>query len=61
MIMAVDSFTVAMFTRVLQWSLEETQTLMAKVKTELRNNKLHIYTKFHFVYRQRPPEAEGEV
>jgi SAM-dependent methyltransferase len=50
----VEPFTLAFFTRVLQWSPEETEVLMAKVKSEMRNKQNHLHAKFHFVYGRRP-------
>ena len=37
--LAKDSYTPALFTRVLGWSMEETEVFMAKCKEEIRNPK----------------------
>jgi hypothetical protein len=50
----VEPFTLAFFTRVLHWSPEETQILMAKVKDDFRNKRNHLHAKFHFVYGKKP-------
>lgn len=50
----VEPFTLAFFTRILEWSPEESQILMAKVKSDLRNKQNHFHAKFHFVYGRKP-------
>ncbi len=40
------SYGMAHFTRVLGWSVEEYQVLVAGVRNQLRNNKLRLYAKF---------------
>jgi hypothetical protein len=59
MIMAIEAFTLALFTRVLNWTFEECQVLMAGTKNEFRNDNLLI-AYFHFIYGQKPPLAEAE-
>jgi hypothetical protein len=41
MILCVEAFTLALCTRVLGWSMEETQVLVAGVKDDFRNPKKH--------------------
>ncbi|KAL3422374.1 methyltransferase [Phlyctema vagabunda] len=53
----VESFTLALLTRVLKWSNEETQVLMANVRSNFRNKKNHLYCKFHYVYGRKPINA----
>lgn len=53
---SVDSYTVALFTRVLGWSLEECQVIMAKVKQEVRDLQHQLYTNFFFVSGRAPAE-----
>lgn len=50
----VESVTLALLTRVLKWSNEETQVLIAKVRSDLRNKKQHLHSTFHFVYGRKP-------
>jgi hypothetical protein len=50
----VESFTLALLTRVLKWSIEETQILMAGVRNDFRNRKNHLYVAFHFVCGRKP-------
>lgn len=53
----VEAFTLALFTRVLGWSAEEVQIFMADVRKEATDRSVHAYSKFYFVYGQKP-EAE---
>jgi hypothetical protein len=50
----VEPFTLAFFTRVLKWSPEETEVLMAKVKRDMQNKQNHLHAKFHVVYGRKP-------
>lgn len=50
----VEPYTMAFFTRVLQWTTEDTQLLMAQVRKDFRNPENHLYAKFHFVYGRKP-------
>lgn len=54
---AVESYTMALFTRVLGWTSEEVRVFQAQVKDEMKDRSLHLYTKFIFVYGQKD---EGE-
>jgi len=60
MILCVEAFTLALFTRVLNWSLDECQIIMAEVKTEFRNPKNHLISYFHFIYGRKPPAPEHD-
>ncbi|KAL1966011.1 hypothetical protein VTN77DRAFT_4951 [Rasamsonia byssochlamydoides] len=51
---AFEAFTLAPFTRVLRWSMEEIRELMEGVKTELTNGRNHLYVAIHFVYGRKP-------
>ena len=51
---AVESFSIALYTRVLGYSLEHAQLIMAGVKSELQDPKLHLYVNFHFIWARRP-------
>jgi hypothetical protein len=54
MLDAVEPFTLALYTRVLGRSLEETNVLMEGVKRELRDPKLHLYNVHHFIWGRKP-------
>jgi hypothetical protein len=59
MILCVEGFTLAPFTRVLNWTYEECQVFVAAVRNEFKNeNRLISY--FHFIYGQKPPLPDGE-
>lgn len=44
----------AFFTRFLGWSDDEQQVLLAKLKQEVRDPKLRLYTSFRFIYGSKP-------
>jgi hypothetical protein len=54
LVASVEPFSLALFTRVLGWSADKTQVLMAGVKDDFRNRKHHLYTTCHFVYGRKP-------
>ncbi|KAH8703832.1 S-adenosyl-L-methionine-dependent methyltransferase [Talaromyces proteolyticus] len=58
MLEAIEPFSLAVFTRVLKWTPEETRELIDKVKADLCNPKVHMYSRFHFIYGQKP-ESEN--
>ncbi|KAJ3516590.1 hypothetical protein NM208_g14824 [Fusarium decemcellulare] len=51
---AVESYTPAVFGRILGWSNEEAQVLIAKVRKELTDPKIHLYIPVYFVWGKRP-------
>jgi hypothetical protein len=51
---AVEAYTLALFTRVLSRSLQETQTHLERVKGELVDPKLHLYTPQYIIYGRKP-------
>ncbi|EME48302.1 hypothetical protein DOTSEDRAFT_42524 [Dothistroma septosporum NZE10] len=50
----IEAFTLAPLTRILGWRAEEAQVLMAGVRAEFNNPKIHLLTVFHYVYGRRP-------
>ena len=42
--MALEAYSLALFTRAGGWSNEEAQVLFANVRGELKTNKIHLYT-----------------
>ncbi|KAK5196120.1 hypothetical protein LTR99_008071 [Exophiala xenobiotica] len=59
---AVEPFTLALFTRVLGYSADEAKIIIARVKKDLVNPKLHMYVHFHFVWGRKvtePRASEG--
>jgi hypothetical protein len=57
MLDAVEPFTLAIFTRALEWSNERAQALMASVRAELQNPKKHLYVFLRFIYGRKPMTA----
>jgi len=58
MILCLEPFTLALLTRVMGWSAQETQILLAGVRSEFLDKKNHLLTIFHFIYGRKPPEAK---
>lgn len=56
MLESVEAYTLALLTRVLGWSHEEVQVLIASVKNELKDLSIHAYGKMHFIYGRKPVE-----
>ncbi|KAI9882201.1 MAG: hypothetical protein M1823_006057 [Watsoniomyces obsoletus] len=52
----LEAFSLAIFTRVLGWKPEELQVLLAGVRNDLKNPKIHSYLNFHVVYGRKPEE-----
>lgn len=42
---AVESYSLALFTRFGQWTSAEVQVLLAQLRSELRMNKMHVYSR----------------
>lgn len=57
MLEALDAYSFALFTRVLGWTPEQIQLLLAGVRKELLDRKFHGYSRLYFVYGQRDPKA----
>lgn len=51
---AVDSYTPGIFSRVLNWSDEEIQVFIAKVKGEIKDPSIHLYFPVYFVWGRKP-------
>ncbi|KAI9843532.1 MAG: hypothetical protein M1837_006287 [Sclerophora amabilis] len=54
----LEAFTLRLYTNVLGWKPEEVQVLLANVRKDLRNPKIHAYLNFYVVYGQKPEDAE---
>jgi hypothetical protein len=53
-IASVEPFILALFTRVLGWSNDRTQVMIASLKNNFRSKNIHFYTITHFVYGRKP-------
>ncbi|KAL1999745.1 hypothetical protein VTN02DRAFT_4077 [Thermoascus thermophilus] len=51
---AADCYTPRLFIQVLGWKKEEMDVMLQKVKTELKDSKLHMYIPVHFVCGRKP-------
>ena len=54
MIEAVPTFSIAYYTRVLGYSHEQAQVIVAGVRSEFLDKSLHLYLRWHFVRGRRP-------
>lgn len=61
MLDSTSSYGSAHFTRVLGWSIDEYTVLSAKVRRELKNPNLQLYTYRVVVYGQKPEAAAAET
>ncbi|KAG0154688.1 hypothetical protein PDIDSM_256 [Penicillium digitatum] len=57
LLMAVESYSLALFTRVLGWSNSETQVFLAGVRKDLKNPAVHTYCNLHVVYGRKPSRS----
>lgn len=51
---AVDSYSLALFTRVGGWSQEDTEKLLNDVRAEFTNGKMHVYSHCSYAIGQKP-------
>ncbi|KAH6884873.1 S-adenosyl-L-methionine-dependent methyltransferase [Thelonectria olida] len=51
---AVESYTPGVFGRILGWSDEEVQVLVAKVRKDLNDPAIHLYIPAYFVWGKKP-------
>ncbi|KAF4308157.1 S-adenosyl-L-methionine-dependent methyltransferase-17 [Botryosphaeria dothidea] len=56
MMEAATSYGIAHFTRVLGWKPEEYQVLASRVRKEMRDESLKLWSKFYIIYAQKPVE-----
>ncbi|KIX97333.1 uncharacterized protein Z520_06785 [Fonsecaea multimorphosa CBS 102226] len=50
----LEGWTLALFTRVLGWTLDEVQVFMAQVRQGFKDRSVHAYTRVSVVYGQKP-------
>lgn len=53
-ITAVEPFMMALYTRFMGFTVDETKALIDGIRAELRNPRNHLYCQFHFIYGQKP-------
>ncbi|KAF9238436.1 hypothetical protein DTO012A7_8970 [Penicillium roqueforti] len=61
LLMAVESYSLALFTRVLGWSNNDTQVFLAGVRKDLKNPAVHTYCKLHVVYGRKPCWSQSNL
>ena len=54
LLMAVEAYSLALFTRVLGWTYERTQVFFIGVRSDLKNPKVHSYCNLYVVYGRKP-------
>lgn len=54
---AVESVSLAYFTRALGWSETETQVMIAQTRKEFSDPALRLYTHCYFVSARKPKDA----
>ena len=54
MLMAVETYTLALYTKVLGKTVEETKTVMEGVKGEFRQRRNKLYVNYHFITARKP-------
>ncbi|KAF6219056.1 hypothetical protein HO133_005600 [Letharia lupina] len=53
----IEGFTLRLFTQFLGWKPEEVQVLLANVRKDLRDPRIHAQLDFHVAYGQKPKAA----
>ncbi len=54
MLDAVEPYSLALFTRTLGWSLDDTLELIDHAREDFANPKNNLYSYFHFVFGRKP-------
>ena len=50
---AVEGYSLALFTRVGGWTVDETQVLLAHVRKEILSNKMHVFTHWYVSHKSK--------
>lgn len=51
---SVEAHSMALYTRVLNHSIDEARVVFEMVKKEFNDRNLHLYTVYRFLYGQKP-------
>jgi len=51
---SLESYSYAPFTRFLGWSKEELEVFLARLRRDVRDTSIHIYTRVFLIYGQKP-------
>jgi len=57
MIDAVEPYTLALYTKVLGKSVDETRTVIEHVRREFSTKRNYLYVNYHFITAKRPSET----
>ncbi|KAF5497829.1 putative methyltransferase tdiE [Colletotrichum siamense] len=57
----IEAITMALFTRVLDWSVPETTVFCAEVRNELKRVDVHAYYDVYSVYGQKPEKEPSQA
>ncbi|KAF4884044.1 putative methyltransferase tdiE [Colletotrichum fructicola] len=57
----IEAITMALFTRVLDWSVPETTVFCAEVRNELKRVDIHAYYDVYSVYGQKPEKEPSQA
>lgn len=55
----MEGFTIAIFTKTLGWTLEDTKTFIEEIKRDMRDDNIRKVMDLHVVYGQKPDEKTG--
>ncbi|KAL6364728.1 hypothetical protein LRP88_00700 [Fusarium phalaenopsidis] len=53
----LSGLSMALFTRALGWSSEQVEVFLTKVRTDMKDRRIHAWWPIHVVYGQKPEEA----
>ncbi|ODH53547.1 hypothetical protein GX48_00380 [Paracoccidioides brasiliensis] len=56
---ALEPYSLFLFTKILGWTIAETQVLIAGVRADIKNREIHMYNWVHFTYGRKPLDAPG--
>ncbi len=51
---SVEAHSMALYTRVLNYSMDQAKIVFEMIKKEFNDQRLHLYTVYRFVYGRRP-------
>ncbi|KAI8185484.1 Secondary metabolism regulator LAE1 [Colletotrichum sp. SAR11_240] len=58
--MGLEGLSLALLTRVMDWTKEEVMALCALARKDLRDRKLHAYWRIQCVYARKPEHRDDE-
>ncbi|KAL3305946.1 methyltransferase domain-containing protein [Colletotrichum asianum] len=58
LLVGLEGMSLALFTRTLGWTKEETLVLCAQVRSEIKDTKIHAYWQGYIIYGRKPLDAD---